>query len=141
MAEGVELKGQCMCGAVTFIATAQNRAVSVCHCDMCRRWSSGPFMGVNCQKVMFEGEEHISRMRSSEWAERRFCAKCGSNLFYHIVEGADYQMSAGLINDQTMLEMSLQVFTDSKPPFYEFANETKMMTAAEVYAAFASPSD
>ena len=130
-----------MCGAVKFIATAEKPVVAVCHCDKCRRWSSGPFMEVSCQEATFEGEEHISRIRSSEWAERGFCDKCGSNLFYHIVESADYQISAGLIDDQSNLEMSLQVFTDSKPSFYEFANETKMMTAAEVIAAFAPPSD
>jgi hypothetical protein len=37
--------------------------------------------------------------------------------------------------------MSLQVFIDSKPQFYDFANETKMMTGAEVVAAFAPPPD
>ena len=98
-------------------------------------------MEVTCQEATFEGEEHISTIRSSDWAERAFCAKCGSNLFYHIIGSADYQISAGLIDDQSKLKMSLQVFTDSKPAFYEFANETKMMTGAEVFAAYAPPSD
>ena len=139
MVEELKLTGACMCGAVKFTATAHSPTVGVCHCDMCRRWSSGPFMEVTCQEVTFEGEEQISRIRSSEWAERGFCAKCGSNLFYHIIDSDDYQISAGLIDDQSKLHMSLQVFTDSKPAFYEFANETKMMTAAEVIAAFAPP--
>lgn len=141
MAEELKLTGECMCGAVKIIATAQEPTVAACHCEMCRRWSSGPFMEVNCEEATFEGEEYISRIRSSEWAERGFCAKCGSNLFYHIIESADYQISAGLFGEQSKLNFSLQVFTDSKPPFYEFANETKMMTGAEVVAAFAPSSD
>ena len=49
-------------------------------------------------------------------------------------------MAAGLFDDQSMLRMSLQVFTDSKPAFYAFANKTKMMTRAEVIAMYV-PSD
>ena len=141
MTEPMTLTGECMCGAVKFTAVAKAPAIVTCHCEMCRRWSSGPFMAVNCHETAFEGEEHISRIRSSEWAERGFCANCGSNLFYRIIERADYQMAAGLIDDPSKLRMSLQVFTDSKPPFYDFANETKMMTAREVVDMFSSTSD
>ncbi len=139
MSEELELKGKCMCGAVEFSATIKDPSVVACHCDMCRRWSAGPFMAVNCQTVTFEDQEIIGRIRSSDWAERGFCKKCGSNLFYHLVEGGDYQIAAGLFEDQSMLRMSLQVFTDRKPEFYQFANETKTMTSAEVIAMFAPP--
>jgi len=141
MTEELSLMGKCMCGAVKISASARKPSVAACHCDMCRRWSAGPFMAVNCQIVTFEGEENIGRIRSSDWAERGFCTKCGSNLFYHLVESSDYQISAGLFDDQSTLRMSLQVFTDSKPQYYAFSNETKMMNAAEVVAAFAPPSD
>ncbi len=141
MTDELKLEGKCMCGTVRFSATARKPSVVACHCDMCRRWSAGPFMAVSCQNVTFEDPENVSRIRSSDWAERGFCAKCGSNLFYHIREASDYQMAAGLFDDQSMLRMSLQVFTDYRPAFYEFANETKMMTGAEVIALFSSQSD
>jgi hypothetical protein len=141
MTEELNFEGKCMCGAIKFSATAKKPRVVACHCDMCRRWSAGPFMAVNCQTVAFESQENIGRIRSSDWAERGFCTKCGSNLFYHIVESSDYQIAAGLLDDQSKLRMSLQVFTDSKPEFYEFANETKMMTGAEVIAMFAPLSE
>ena len=96
-------------------------------------------MSLNCQTVEFAGEEHIGRIRSSDWAERGFCTKCGSNLFYHLVGSGDYQMAAGLFDDQSKLRMSLQVFCDSRPDFYDFANQTKTMTAAEVIALYAPP--
>ncbi len=134
-----KLTGRCMCGAVKIAAVAEDPTVGVCHCDMCRRWSSGPYMEVSCQKISFEGEDSIGRIRSSDWAERGFCKKCGSNLFYHIIDSPEYQISAGLIDDPSGLQMSLQVFTDSKPQFYELAKKTKMMTAAEVIAKFAPP--
>ncbi len=138
MTEELNLEGKCMCGAVKFTATAKKPSVVACHCDMCRRWSAGPFMALNCQTVTFESEDSIGRIRSSDWAERGFCTQCGSNLFYRLVDSGEYQIAAGLIDDQSMLRMSLQVFTDEKPDFYAFANETKMMTGEEVIALFAS---
>lgn len=131
--------GRCLCGAVEITARANKPEVAICHCDMCRRWSAGPFMEVTCENVVFKGEESVGRVRSSDWAERGFCKECGSNLFYHILGADDYQISAGLLDDQSGLRLSLQVFTDSKPPFYEFANKTEMMTGDEVVAAFAPP--
>ncbi len=139
MSDQLNLTGRCMCGAVTINATARKPSVSVCHCDMCRRWSAGPFMGVGCQSVTFQGEENVSRIRSSDWAERGFCNKCGSNLFYHVVENGDYQVAAGLFDDQSQMRLSLQVFTDAKPEFYAFSNQTRMMTGEELMALFAPP--
>ncbi|GAB5508979.1 MAG: GFA family protein [Hyphomicrobiales bacterium] len=136
MTDHKTLAGKCLCGAVEISGQANNLDVTVCHCDMCRRWSSGPYMEVTCENVAFNGEDNVGRVRSSDWAERGFCKQCGSNLFYHIVGSSDYQISTGLLDDQSRLRMKLQVFTDSKPSFYDFENNTKMMTGDEVIAAF-----
>ena len=137
MTSDLHLSGKCMCGAVEFTGTAKKPSVGVCHCDMCRRWSSGPFFEISCENVVFQGDDCISKIRSSEWAERAFCNKCGSNLFYHIVDSDEYQMAAGLLDDPSELQLTLQVFIDEKPPFYTLADKTETMTGAEVYAAYA----
>jgi len=139
MSTKVKLSGKCMCGAVKVVGTANEPKVTTCHCDMCRRWSSGPFFEVTCGDVEFEGAENISRIRSSKWAERGFCNKCGSNLFYHIIDSSEFQIAAGLFDDQSGLQLSMQVFIDSKPPFYTLADKTDTMTGAEVFAAYAPP--
>lgn len=141
MTSKVKLTGRCLCGEVGIVADANEPKVGVCHCDMCRRWTSGPFFEVSCEKVIFEGEDNITKFRSSEWAERGFCNKCGSNLFYHIIDSNEYQIAAGLLDDQAGLSLSLQVFIDHKPTFYTLADKTETMTAAEVYAAYAPPAD
>lgn len=141
MAPKVKLTGRCMCGAVRIAGTANEPKVGACHCDMCRRWSSGPLFEVSCENVTFEGEDSITKIRSSDWAERGFCNKCGSNLFYHIIDSHEFQISAGLLDDQSGLRLTLQVFTDRKPAFYTLADKTETMTAAEVYAAYGAPSD
>ncbi len=136
MAQELKIIGRCMCGAVGVNGTAKAPEVAACHCNMCRRWSSGPYFEVSCENVTFEGENNISTIRSSDWAERGFCKKCGSNLFYHIIDSDEFQIAAGLLNEQSDLHLSLQVFVDEKPPFYTLAEKTETMTAAEVYAAY-----
>lgn len=139
MASDHTLTGKCLCGAVGVTGTAKKADVTACHCGMCRRWSSGPYFAVSCGDVVFEGAQNITTIRSSDWAERGFCGKCGSNLFYHIVDSDEYEISAGLIDDPSQLRLSLQVYIDSKPDFYSLAEKTKTMTGDEVYAAYAPP--
>ena len=141
MAQEARLTGRCLCGAVRFSGSASEPKVAACHCSMCRRWSSGPYFEISCENATFEGEDNITRFRSSDWAERAFCNRCGSNLFYHIIDSNELQISTGLLDDQSDLRLTLQVFIDEKPPFYTLADKTKTMTAAEVYAAYAPPSD
>lgn len=141
MTSDLKLSGKCMCGAVEFTGIADKPSVAACHCDMCRRWSSGPFFEVSCKDVSFQGEDSISKIRSSDWAERAFCNKCGSNLFYRIIGSDEYQMAAGLIDDPSGLQLTLQVFIDEKPPFYTLADKTDTMTGAEIFAAYAPKPD
>lgn len=129
--------GRCLCGAVSFEAKAVPEHFGACHCSMCRRWGSGPLLAVMVNDVGFEGAEHIGRYRSSDWAERAFCTKCGTGLFYRVIEADLYYMSLGLFDDQERWRMVSQIFTDEKPAYYDFANKTKMMTGAEVFAAVA----
>ena len=134
-----KIKGECLCGSVSFRAEAEAREAAACHCDMCRRWLSGPYFEINCKNVVFSGEGHIVTYRSSEWAERGFCGRCGSNLFYRIIDSDTFQISVGLLDDVSDISLILQVFSDHAPPYCSLANETETMTAAEVYAAYAPP--
>jgi hypothetical protein len=140
MVEKVGRTGGCLCGKVTFTITEPVSEIGACHCDMCRRWSGGPLLAIDCDHaVEFEGEEHIVTYRSSKWAERGFCGTCGSNLFYRLVDSGQTMLCAGTLDDQSSLKFTEQIFIDEKPAFYDFANETKMMTGAEVFALYAPP--
>ncbi len=131
-------KGRCLCGAVKFTAKNINNNVAACHCGMCRRWGGGPLIAVSCGiEVAFEGEENITVYNSSDWAERGFCKKCGSHLFYRLKEINEHQMPAGLFDNQGSFNFDLQVFIDRKPSFYSFANKTNEMTEAEVIEKYA----
>ena len=136
MSESIKGKGSCLCGAIRITANINNN-VGACHCGMCRKWGGGPLMAINCgTDVSFEGEENISVFNSSDWAERGFCKKCGSHLFYRLKESKEHIIPAGLFDDQGSFVFDNQVFIDKKPPFYSFANKTDDMTEAEVFEKY-----
>ncbi|MGP1395377.1 MAG: GFA family protein [Inquilinaceae bacterium] len=141
MSTGTQRRGQCLCGAVRISARNASHSVGACHCKMCRRWGGGPLMAIDCgTDVLIEGEENMTLFDSSAWAERAFCKKCGSNLFYRIKEAGQHFVPAGIFGDVEDLIFDHQVFIDEKPAYYSFANNTQDMTGPEIFAKY-GPSD
>ncbi len=133
-----EKTGACLCGLVKFKAKNADNSVHACHCGMCLKWGGAPFMGVSCgQEVSFEGSEYISIYNSSDWADRGFCSKCGSHLFYRLKGTNDHEIAAGLFDQKGSFSFDLQVFIDKKPAYYGFANNTEEMTEREVIEKYA----
>ena len=139
MSATIESKGTCLCGGVQVIAKTMSKHVGACHCGICRKWGGGPLMAVDCgTEVLFENESSITIFNSSECAERGFCNRCGSHLFYRLKETQQYFIPAGIFNDVNSFEFDHQVFIDNKPSYYSFANKTRVMTEAEIFAQFGS---
>ncbi len=132
--------GKCLCGAVRFSAVDVPAEVSVCHCAICRRWTTGPMMAVHPRGgVTIENEASVTWYRSSEWAERGFCATCGSTLFYRLIEGNILIPSAGALDDPSRFtSVESHIFVDEKPAFYEFADKQPRLTGEEAIAQFMS---
>lgn len=136
----IETSGKCLCGAVTFNAKSTNVSVGACHCDTCRTWGGGPFMGVDCgTDIVYEGKDSIEVFASSEWAERGFCKKCGTNLYYHLKQTGQHIVPAGALDGESQFVLDHQIFIDQKPEYYRFKGEKKMhnMTGADLFAMFA----
>ena len=134
------LKSQasCLCGSVKITANEINPKFTVCHCDSCRGWGGGPFFAIQCgTNVSIEGEEKVTTYDSSAWASRGFCSQCGTHLFFKFNKSGDYNMPVGIFQDLQGIKMELQYFSDSRPDYYCFSNETKEMTKAEIMAYFA----
>ncbi|RDE24567.1 GFA family protein [Motiliproteus coralliicola] len=138
MVDTVKAVGSCLCGAVGVEAQQAETSISGCHCSMCRNWSGGPLLALECgTEVAFAGDEHIATFASSEWAERGFCRECGTHLFYRLKESGQYFLPVGLLDTQAEFQLRSQIFVDEKPHYYNFAEVTKMMTGAEVIALYA----
>ncbi len=137
MSETQKATGSCLCGSVTITTSAMSRKLTACHCDMCRKWTGGPLLSVNCgSDVTFNSEENVCVYESSDWAERGFCMKCGSGLFYRFKENQQYYIPIGLFENCEGTSFEMQYFIDRKPEYYSFSNETKTMTEEEVWATF-----
>ena len=87
--------------------------------------------------VSFNGEESVSVFDSSAWAERGFCRKCGTHLFYRLKESGQHMIPVGIFDGDEGLVFDSQVFIDEKPDFYSFSQETKDLTGAELFAKYA----
>ncbi|MFA0678598.1 GFA family protein, partial [Vibrio sp. 10N.222.51.A6] len=91
-------KGKCLCGSVELEVEYASNELGACHCSMCRNWSGGPMLVIDCaDSVKISGESNVVRYKSSEWAERGFCGKCGTHLFYFLVPNNQYHLPVGLL--------------------------------------------
>ena len=132
------MNGRCLCGSVG-VTAPDAREIGACHCGYCRRWGGGPLLAVHCGPgVEFEGAEHISVYASSQWAQRAFCKNCGTHLYYQLLATQEYFVPAGVF-DSDDFEMASQIYVDRKPAYYDFANQTPMLTEQQVIAQFAPP--
>lgn len=130
--------GSCLCKKVTITLEHLPTSVTACHCSMCRKWTSGPFLSIEggpSDKVKIEPENAISRYQSSEWAERGFCSTCGSSLFYHGFDDDIYYFPIDLFESNQQTALTEEIFYDRKPAYYSFANQTKKLTEADILAA------
>lgn len=96
-------------------------------------------MAIDCgTEVIVDGSDNVSIYDSSQWAERGFCKKCGTHLFYRLKGTGQYMLAVGVLDDDDDLVFDHQVFIDEKPASYRFANETKDMTGPELFALYGS---
>ncbi|MDO7213965.1 GFA family protein [Acinetobacter nosocomialis] len=133
------MNGQCLCGETTFEVELKNHDVHACHCSMCRRQTSGVNMTVDVVKgsLKFVQQKHLSVFNSSEWGERGFCNACGTIIFWRTKDHSYCNINAFSLNEPVEgLHLDMEIFIDSKPDFYNFQNDTKKLTGAEVVALF-----
>lgn len=123
--------GRCLCGAVSYTADAIETDFHSCHCSMCRKWSGGPAFAVGVGSVSFEGADNITRFDSSAWAERGFCMRCGTNLFYRLKEADHYILWMGTFDEQAAFKLAGEIYIDEKPDAYDLAGDHPRLTGAE----------
>ncbi|MBX2856876.1 MAG: GFA family protein, partial [Rhodobacteraceae bacterium] len=116
---------------VRFVAPSAGDKVGVCHCETCRRWGGGPWMGVLAgPDVTFEGAENLVLHSASDWAERGFCRLCGGHLFFRVKANGRHSLGAGAFDDQSGFTFVRQICFDKKPDYYDFAQETATVDEA-----------
>lgn len=127
--------GQCLCGAVQLDCPLTITQVSACHCRTCRRWGGGPLLAVECAlPPTIRGSEALGIHRSSSWAERGFCTRCGTHLFYRLTARPHYAIPVGLLDTSSDWILDDEIFIEEKPAWYCFAHSLRQRTGAEALA-------
>ncbi len=137
MTKAREITGNCLCGTVTIRATVTDPIVRACLCGMCRKHTSSMYMSLTTDPGSIKVEGPAKTFRSSEWAERGFCEKCGSTLWYATVADGQKHISAGLFDNAANASLKLEFFADACPDGYALAGDHQKMTTEETIALFA----
>lgn len=134
------LTSTCLCESVKIEVTPKALEIGACHCETCRKWSGSPYLAIESDNASFTGDS-LATYASSEWAQRGFCNKCGTHLFYKLNGSDTHYIPVGLFKENDGMALSHQIFIDSKPAYYNFAEKTACMTGAEVFAALSGESN
>lgn len=141
----IEKNGQCLCTSIRFKVKIPEKHIHICHCNICQNWGGGPSFAISApsQNVTISGEQYLKWYSSSEWAERGFCEKCGTHLFFRTKEGqGDYfGISAGAVKDKDGYNIDSHIFIDKKPEFYDFSDDSPRLTEEEFLSQFAEGCD
>ena len=133
------ITGRCLCGAVTITVAGEHEArVGACHCRMCQRWSGGLFLcfSADASAVAVTGE--VTRYRSSPFAERAFCRRCGSHLWFSDVgdggEPKSYELMPGLFDAARDWPLRSEIYVDRAMASARLAGEHRRKSRAEYEA-------
>lgn len=115
------VEGGCLCGAVTYRIEGELRPVIACHCGQCRK-TSGHFVAAtaadNDSLEVNDAEEALRWYRSSAFAQRGFCSRCGSSLFWRHDDRSYTAIMAGTLDGDTGLQTEAHIFTADKGDYY-----------------------
>ena len=107
-------EGGCLCGAIRYRATAAPIRGVICHCSMCRRHSGALALSfVHFPANQFTWVRGRPQLyQSSEFAQRGFCAHCGSTLSMHEEVLADRMLIAvGSLDEPNRVHIDDHVWT------------------------------
>jgi hypothetical protein len=121
-------RGSCLCGAVRYEIERGIHDTQHCHCRMCQKAHGAAFAtyaAVDPRDVRFlQGEELITRYRSSKEAVRSFCSRCGSNLMFEPdATPREAWIAVGGFDTEPPERPVQHIFVDSKAPWFEIDDD------------------
>ncbi|MEO1265854.1 MAG: GFA family protein [Pseudomonadota bacterium] len=121
-----EVSGGCGCGGVRFRVHGKLRPPIACHCGQCQR-ASGHFVVATqalATDATITGADAITWYRSSDIADRGFCARCGSQLFYRPHDRKRLSIMMGVLDrpHPPELRLAAHIFTGDRAMYYDIAD-------------------
>jgi hypothetical protein len=119
-----DVRGGCQCGAVRYRLGAVPSGTHVCHRRMCQKAGGAPFMASVPASSFVITRGALWIFKSSDIAERGFCAACGTPLTYHFLPGNLTTVTLGSLDDPNAFV-----------PHSQYGTEARVTWLTEVLAA------
>ena len=136
------LTGGCQCGAVRFAVFAEKPVrISLCHCRMCQKAVAGPFISladVRHEDFAWTRGKPAS-FRSSNIAERDFCATCGTPLSYRNIGGPHIELTTGSFDHPERVVPTYTTGTESQLAWVNTIGSLPGRTTDEAFNTKALP--
>ena len=117
--------GSCLCGGVCYELSGPLRPSVACHCIQCRKTSGHHVSAtqVPAGQLRLTAQETLRWFASSPDAERGFCNRCGSSLFWrHAGDDGATSVMSGTIDGATGITTQKHIFTAFKGDYYELTD-------------------
>ncbi|TWF56852.1 GFA family protein [Neorhizobium alkalisoli] len=115
-----KLTGGCQCGAIRYSTRGPVTDRAICHCRMCQKAVGSvvwPFFTVDVADLEWT-RGRPALYRSSEAAERGFCAACGTPISFQPVGKSAIDLSIGTLDDPAAIEPDKQYFAGQRMPWF-----------------------
>jgi hypothetical protein len=97
---GTEHDGGCLCGDIRYRVTGALISTNICTCTQCQKHSGSPLPAFVTYRLdrfqLLAGTP--AGFRSSDFAVRQFCPRCGSSLFWRQDNGDDIDIYFGTLD-------------------------------------------
>jgi len=122
------LSGGCQCKRFRYKLTGPPLVFYLCHCTECQRQTSSAFgESLRLYAKHFEINSGLScTERTSVTGKRRqgwFCPCCGVRIWHGTVGSDEINIKAGTLDDTSWLIPAGHIWTRSKQPFMNFAED------------------
>jgi len=111
--------GRCLCGDITFTVNATPSGASVCHCGQCRKQSGHLWASAQAPEAEVTIDGPVHWYEASGIAERGFCPRCGSFLFWKAHDEDTISFALGALDEPTGITLERHIFTADKGDYYD----------------------
>ena len=117
------IKGRCLCGDVGFSVDGRLGRAAACHCSQCRKQSGHFWASSSADESDITITGSVKWFAASESAERGFCPKCGSFLFWKAHDEDAVSFSLGALDEPTGIKLQCHIFVADKGDYYDIIDD------------------
>ncbi len=117
------IKGQCLCGGISYQYEGEITELAICHCYQCKKAQGTPFVTnapIELKRFsILAGESLLKEFMASRNKRRVFCANCGSPLFSQRIDNPEMiRLRVGTITEGTIPKPDYHIHYDSKSEWF-----------------------